>query len=49
MSNVAKSSTSAEFSVLVQITFFTKIYILRLAMLNYLDAEQDQVKFIQVL
>ena len=49
MSDVTKSPTSAEFSVSVLITFLLKIYILGLARLIYLDGDEGQVKFLQVL
>ena len=41
MSNVTKSPTSAEFSVLVLITFLLKIDIYGIAMLIWLDADED--------
>ena len=43
MINLTKSPTSAEFSVLVLITFLLKIDILGLAMLIQLDTDEDQV------
>ena len=43
MINLTKSPTSAEFSVLVLITFLLKIDILGLAMLIELDTDEDQV------
>ena len=49
MSDVTKSPTSAEFSVLILITFLLKIHILGLTMLIWLDADKGQEKFIQVL
>ena len=49
MSDVTKSPTSAEFSVLILITFLLKIHILGLTMLIWLDADEGQEKFIQVL
>ena len=48
MCNVTKGPTSAEFSVLVLISLL-KIDILGLAMLIYLDGDEGQVKFLQVL
>ena len=42
---MTKSRTSAEFSVLVLIIFLLKIDILRLAMLIYLDGDEDQFKY----
>ena len=41
MSDVTKSPTSAEFSVLVLITFLLKIDICGIAMLIWLDANED--------
>ena len=49
MSDVTKSPTSTEFSVLVLITFLLKIDILGLAILIYLYGDECQVKFLQVL
>ena len=48
MSDVTKSSTSTEFSVLVLITFLLKIDILGLAMLIWLYDDEDHVKYLQV-
>ena len=41
MSNVTKSPTSEEFSVLVLITFLLKIDIYGIAVLIWLDADED--------
>ena len=46
MSDVTKSPTSTKFLVLVLITFLLKIDIIGLAMLIYLDGDEDQVKFL---
>ena len=49
MSDVTKSSTSSEFSVLILITFLMEIDILALARLIYLDGDEGQVSVGQVL
>ena len=49
MSDVAKNPTNAEFSVLVLITFLQKLDILGLDILIWLDADENKVKFLQVL
>ena len=49
MSDVTKSPTSAEFSLLILITFLLEIYIRELAMLIKLDGDEDQAKFLYVL
>ena len=49
MCNVTKSPTSAELSVLILITFLLKIDVIGLAMSIWLDADEGQVKFLQVL
>ena len=49
MSDVTKSPTSTEISVLALITFLLKIDILGLAMLIQLYDHEGQVKFLQVL
>ena len=49
MTDVTKSPTLAEFLVLALITFLLKIYILWLAMLICLDANEGLVKFFQVI
>ena len=49
MSDVTKSSTSSEFSVLILITFLMEIDILALAMLVYLDGDEVHVSVGQVL
>ena len=49
MTDVKKSSTFTDFSVLVLITFLIEIDILALAMLIYLDDDEGQVSVGQVL
>ena len=52
MSDVTKCPTSAEFLVLVLITLYTQKNFLNihgLAMLIYLDGDEGQVRFLQVL
>ena len=49
VSDVTKSPTFTEFSVLVLITFLLKIHILGLAMLIELYGDKGQVKFLQIL
>ena len=49
MSDVTKSPTSTEFSVLILITFLLKLDIVELAMLIYLHGDEGQVNFLQVL
>ena len=49
MTDVKKSSTFTDFSVLVLITFLMEIDILALAMLIYLDDDEGQVSVGQVL
>ena len=49
ISDVTKNPTNAEFSVLVLIIFLQKLDILGLDILIWLDADENQVKFLQVL
>ena len=49
ISDVTKNPTTAEFSVLVLIIFLQKLDILGLDILIWLDADENQVKFLQVL
>ena len=49
MTDVKRSSTFTDFSVLVLITFLMEIDILALAMLIYLDDDEGQVSVGQVL